>query len=201
MPNDQQISLLIADTDDEHSSILTEFLMEEGFHVERVRDSDQTLSIVKAGRAKIVLLDISDPSGSGFELLRDVRQADSDVCVISMTTHPSVEGSVRSMKLRSFDYLQKPVKLPELADSLQSAIAAKGLQVDIETRLNEVIGTCVRELRSKQSLTLKQVANRTGLSVSLISQIELGKSAASLSTLHKLATALRVPMTHFFESV
>ena len=50
-------------------------------------------------------------------------------------------------------------------------------------------------------LTLKQLANRTGLSVSLISQIELGKSAASMSTLHKLATALQVRMTYFFETV
>jgi transcriptional regulator with XRE-family HTH domain len=48
---------------------------------------------------------------------------------------------------------------------------------------------------------LKQLANRTGLSVSLISQIELGKSAASMSTLHKLAAALGTKMTYFFETV
>ena len=45
------------------------------------------------------------------------------------------------------------------------------------------------------------LANRTGLSVSLISQIELGKSAASMSTMHKLATALQVRMTYFFETL
>ena len=37
--------------------------------------------------------------------------------------------------------------------------------------------------------------------MSLISQIELGKSAASMSTLHKLATALQVRMTYFFETI
>ena len=57
------------------------------------------------------------------------------------------------------------------------------------------------ERRSAGGLTLKQLANRTGLSVSLISQIELGKSAASMSTLHKLATALQVKMTYFFETI
>ena len=50
-------------------------------------------------------------------------------------------------------------------------------------------------------LTLKQLANRTALSVSLISQIELGRSAASVLSLYKLATALDVPMAYFFQSV
>ena len=84
---------------------------------------------------------------------------------------------------------------------IQAAIREKGLLVDLETRLNQVVGGRLRERRTAAQLTLKQLANRTGLSVSLISQIELGKSAASMSTLHKLATALQVKMTYFFETV
>ena len=84
---------------------------------------------------------------------------------------------------------------------IKSAIREKGLLVDLETRLNQVVGGRLREKRTAVGLTLKQLANRTGLSVSLISQIELGKSAASMSTLHKLATALQVKMTYFFETV
>ena len=71
----------------------------------------------------------------------------------------------------------------------------------METRLNQAVGGRLRERRSAAGLTLKQLANRTGLSVSLISQIELGKSAASMSTLHKLATALQIRMTYFFETI
>ena len=84
---------------------------------------------------------------------------------------------------------------------IQAAIREKGLLVDLETKLNQVVGGRLRERRSAAGLTLKQLATRTGLSVSLISQIELGKSAASMSTLHKLATALSVPMTYFFETL
>ena len=65
----------------------------------------------------------------------------------------------------------------------------------------KVVGKRLREKRSEAQLTLKQLANRTGLSVSLISQIELGKSAASMSTMHKLAAALTVKMTFFFETL
>ncbi len=118
-----------------------------------------------------------------------------------MTGLPTVEAAVRTLKSHAFDYLQKPLEVEELRAVVRSAIREKGLLVDLETRLNQVVGKRLREKRTAAQLTLKQLANRTGLSVSLISQIELGKSAASMSTLHKLATALRVRMTYFFETV
>jgi DNA-binding XRE family transcriptional regulator len=105
------------------------------------------------------------------------------------------------MKLHAFDYIQKPIEPMEVKAVVEAAIREKGLLIDVETRLNQIVGGRLRERRSSASLTLKQLANRTGLSVSLISQIELGKSAASMSTLYKLATALQVRMTYFFETV
>jgi ribosome-binding protein aMBF1 (putative translation factor) len=105
------------------------------------------------------------------------------------------------LKAQAFDYLPKPIAEEELHAVTEAAIREKGLLVDIEARLNQIVGARLRERRTEAGLTLKQLANRTGLSVSLISQIELGKSAASMSTLHKLATALQVKMTFFFETV
>ena len=133
--------------------------------------------------------------------LQQIRKADSDLCVIATSSNPSVGMAVQIMKHQAFHYLKKPVVPDELCDVVKDAIREKGLLVDLETRLNTAIGSRIRERRHSRPLTLKQLANRTGLSVSLISQIELGKSAASMSTLHKLATALQMDMTYFFETV
>ena len=46
--------------------------------------------------------------------------------------------------------------------------------------------------------TLKQMSRRTGLSVSLLSQIERAESSASVSSLHKVARALNCRLTHLF---
>jgi DNA-binding NtrC family response regulator len=116
-----------------------------------------------------------------------------------MTGQPSVETAVATMKHRAFDYLKKPLEMGELRPVLRDAIREHGLLVDVEKQLNSMVGERARTRRHEIGLTLKQVANRTGLSVSLISQVELGKSAASVLTLHKLATALGVKMTYFFE--
>ncbi len=196
----QRLNILVVDRDEGSNIEVKDFLTEEGFQVEVLAEPRQVVEQVRNSRYQIVILDVS-PDGQGLELLEQIRSADSDVCVIAMTGMPSVDVAVRTLKHQAFDYLQKPLELEELRQVLQGAIREKGLLVDIEAQLNQIVGGRLREERTRAELTLKQLANRTGLSVSLISQIELGKSAASMSTLHKLATALQVRMTYFFETV
>jgi transcriptional regulator with XRE-family HTH domain len=64
--------------------------------------------------------------------------------------------------------------------------------------LHRVIGETVRNLRKEANLTLKQMARRTGLSVSLLSQIERAESSASISSLYKIAVALDVKIQDLF---
>jgi DNA-binding response OmpR family regulator len=201
MASKQQLNVLVIDQDEGSNVQIKDVLTTEGYQTEVLNDPEQVVEAVKQGLYQMVILDVSPPEGRGIELLERIRATDSDVCVIAMTGLPSVEAAVRTLKNQAFDYLQKPLDVEELRAVIQSAIREKGLLVDLETRLNQVVGKRLREKRSAAQLTLKQLANRTGLSVSLISQIELGKSAASMSTLHKIATALQVRMTYFFETV
>jgi len=201
MASKQQLNVLVVDHDEGSNVQIKDVLTSEGYQAEVLNDPQQVIEAVKQGRYQMVILDVSPPEGRGIELLERIRNTDSDICVIAMTGLPTVEAAVRTLKNHAFDYLQKPLEVDELRAVIQSAIRDKGLLVDLETRLNQVVGKRLREKRSAAQLTLKQLANRTGLSVSLISQIELGKSAASMSTLHKLATALQVRMTYFFETV
>jgi DNA-binding NtrC family response regulator len=201
MASKQQLNVLVVDHDEGSNVQIKDVLTSEGYQAEVLNDPEQVIEAVKQGRYQMVILDVSPPEGRGIELLERIRNTDSDICVIAMTGFPTVDAAVRTLKNHAFDYLQKPLEVDELRAVIQSAIREKGLLVDLETRLNQVVGKRLREKRSAAQLTLKQLANRTGLSVSLISQIELGKSAASMSTLHKLATALQVRMTYFFETV
>ena len=201
MASKQRLNVLVVDRDEGSNISIKDFLTREGYQTEVINDSDQVVEAVKQGRFQLVILDVSPPEGEGVTLLERIRSADSDICVIAMTGLPSVDVAVRTLKSQAFDYLQKPLENEELRSVIKAAIREKGLLVDLEMRLNQVVGKRLREKRSEARLTLKQLANRTGLSVSLISQIELGKSAASMSTLHKLSTALQVRMTYFFETV
>ena len=201
MSSAQPLSVLVADPDVETRDALSAFLFEEGFEPTELEDPSKAPSAIKDGRYQMVLLDLGEPEVDGVALLEKIRSVDDDLCVICMTGQPSVETAVATMKHRAFDYLKKPFEIGALRPVLRDAIRQHGLLVDLEKRLNAMVGERSRTRRHEMGLTLKQVAKRTGLSVSLISQIELGKSAASMSTLHKLATALQIRMTYFFETI
>ena len=62
------------------------------------------------------------------------------------------------------------------------------------------VGHCLRKLRAERDLSIRSLAERSGLNVNTLSLIENGKSSPSVSTLQQLATALEVPITAFFES-
>ena len=74
----------------------------------------------------------------------------------------------------------------------------KGLARTPEEQLHRVIGDTIRTLRKDKDLTLKQMARRTGLSVSLLSQIERAESSASISSLYKIAVALESRIQDLF---
>lgn len=61
------------------------------------------------------------------------------------------------------------------------------------------VGARVRTLRSRQGLTLKDVADRTGVSVSMLSMLERGVATASVGTLVSVASALGVHMYDLFD--
>ena len=60
------------------------------------------------------------------------------------------------------------------------------------------IGTTLKKLRKERKLTLKQLAQETGVSISFLSQVERGKSSVTLESLRKIADALHVDPSVFF---
>jgi transcriptional regulator with XRE-family HTH domain len=58
----------------------------------------------------------------------------------------------------------------------------------------------LRQIRHQQGLTLQQVASATGLSMSMLSQVERGLTDPSLDALRQLAAALHVTLTDLFHS-
>lgn len=57
----------------------------------------------------------------------------------------------------------------------------------------------IRTIRKSQKITLAQLAERTGLSTSYLSQVERGKVDCSISSLRKIASELGVHPVNFFD--
>jgi len=60
------------------------------------------------------------------------------------------------------------------------------------------VGTRLRQLREARKVSMRTLAQMSGLSANALSMIERGKTSPSVSTLYRLAGALNVPVTDFF---
>lgn len=64
--------------------------------------------------------------------------------------------------------------------------------------MSKQLGEHVKALRKQKKMTLKQVAEKTGFSISFISQLEHSKTSATLESLKKISEALGVTPSYFF---
>ncbi len=64
----------------------------------------------------------------------------------------------------------------------------------------EEISKKIRQLRKEKNMTLKELSEQTGLSVSFLSQVENNTSSLAITSLKKIADALGKDISYFFKS-
>ena len=72
------------------------------------------------------------------------------------------------------------------------------MKTDINLKLNEIFGNNIKYFRFKKRYSQEQLAELANLSVTYISQLELGYHMPSFTSLEKLAKSLDVETYEFF---
>jgi DNA-binding NtrC family response regulator len=70
----------------------------------------------------IAIFDVALPDGDGVTLLQKVRASASDVPVVMMSGHATVDAAVRATRLGAFDFLEKPISTDRLLLVLDNAL-------------------------------------------------------------------------------
>jgi rhodanese-related sulfurtransferase/transcriptional regulator with XRE-family HTH domain len=91
--------------------------------------------------------------------------------------------------------IEVPAKAAAPASERPAASVKSAPTAEEEIGLDGIVGTNLRELRAKRGLTLDVLAKMTGLSRALLGQIEIGRSAPSVSVVWKVARAFDVPFS------
>jgi DNA-binding NtrC family response regulator len=193
-----KLSVLVVDDDPDILEYLQDFLGAEGFEVTTLGDPSLAVERIRDEVFHLVVLDLMMPKVSGLDLLAQIRAVDDDIAVIILTGYPTLDTATASIQHEVSAYIHKPFTPAEFRDVIARIAKKKGLVLRREDELHAAIGRHIRDLRKARGLTLKQMARRTNLSVSLLSQIERAESSASVSSLFKVATALDVRLTDLF---
>ncbi|MCL4488222.1 MAG: cupin domain-containing protein [Chloroflexi bacterium] len=92
------------------------------------------------------------------------------------------------------------VRLPERAPRRRERAQAAVTLGEPLSHPGPSVGRALRALRTQRDLSLRLLAQQSGLSVNTLSLIENSKTSPSVATLQQLALALDVPITAFFET-
>jgi DNA-binding NtrC family response regulator len=195
------IRILVVDDDEDSVELVEKILKKDGYRVVPLTDGRKVEEEIRKNDIHLAVVDLKMPEISGLDVVEMIRHHDSDVAVILMTGYATLDSAVSALRGGVVDYLRKPVREDELLGAVRRALAAKGLALLPEEELHRNIGSAIRDLRKKRTLTLKQLAKRTGLSVSLLSQIERAESSASVTSLYKIAHALKIRLPELFSRV
>jgi DNA-binding response OmpR family regulator len=111
--------LLIVDDDQGLVSLLKRFLESEGFDVDAAYDHASGLTAALSSEHELIILDVMLPGGTGFELLKALRQQ-SAVPVLLLTARGEAVDRILGLEIGADDYLAKPFDPRELVARIRA---------------------------------------------------------------------------------
>ncbi|MGM0824259.1 MAG: response regulator transcription factor [Pseudomonadota bacterium] len=113
--------------DDEPNILISlEFLMQQaGFDVITAEDGEQALAHVQQAPPDLILLDISLPGISGFDVLEQLRQQATTAAlpIIMLTAHGREVEREKGMALGADDYITKPFSTQALVEKVNALLS------------------------------------------------------------------------------
>ncbi len=154
--------ILIIDDERSIRSTLREILEYEQYEVEEAQDGVEGLEKIQSGNFDLVFCDIKMPKMDGLEVLSQLQKSNTDIPVVMISGHGTVETAVDATKLGAFDFISKPPDLNRLLITVRNALEKKHLVVETKVlkqrvyKTQEMIGDSPGIVKIKE--TIERVA-------------------------------------------
>jgi len=122
--------VLLVDDERNLRGTLARALKLEGYATLEAEDGEQALQRLAEEPVDAVLLDLQMPGRDGFSVLETLRERGTDVPVIVLTAHGTIEKAVRAVQLGAADFVEKPPSTERLLVALENALRRSRLQAD-----------------------------------------------------------------------
>ena len=110
---------------------LGEALRGWGFEPVEADTAGAALTAFDAEPPAAILLDINLPDASGIDVLRRIRQRQSDAVVIMITANVLVDETIAALRGGAYDFIGKPINLEELHVAIRNGIEAGRLRKEV----------------------------------------------------------------------
>ena len=127
----QKLKILVVDDEKMIRWSLGEALRGWGYEPIEVATAAAGLEAFDTEQPIASLLDINLPDGSGLEVLRQIRQRQSDAVVIMITANVLVDETIAALRGGAYDFIGKPINLEELQVAIRNGIEANRLRKEV----------------------------------------------------------------------
>jgi DNA-binding response OmpR family regulator len=138
--------ILIIEDDQKMSDALASGLQSAGYHVLTATSAEEGFFLVHNQSPDLLLLDLTLPHRNGLDILRQLRAEGTDLRILILTSHNTVEDRVIGLTSGADDYLGKPFSFPELLARID-ALLRRYLPVKNDPQLR--IGDLALDRRSR----------------------------------------------------
>ncbi|MEE9239504.1 MAG: sigma-54 dependent transcriptional regulator, partial [Thermodesulfobacteriota bacterium] len=114
--------ILVVDDEESIRWVLGKCLEKVGYVVEYGENGSQGIDKAISGGFSSIILDITMPDMTGFDVLNEIRANGIDSPVIIITAQNTVKNAIEAMKQGAYDYIAKPFDLDEVKITVERAI-------------------------------------------------------------------------------
>lgn len=118
----------------EISSLLGDFLSENGYKIIKQYDGLHVLECLQQDKIDIILLDIMLPYRSGDFILADIRKK-SNIPVIIISAKETTQNKIDLLRLGADDYITKPFDMEEVLARIESNLRRIQFQTEPQKQL------------------------------------------------------------------
>ena len=195
------VKVLVIDNDPAICKTVGLLLEDHGYSPRTYTGPDEAIAAAEKESFQIALVDLRMPAMDGVEAVERLKRIDGRMSCIVMTAYPDLDSATETMRRGTCDYISKPFKQEELIEAVDRACQKMGIIYRDEQELNRLIGQRIRSHRLSQNLTLRQLSDRTDLTTSQLSQVELGKNAASIWALARISNSLGLQVSELMSGL
>jgi len=113
--------VLLVDDEREFVQTLSERLIMRDMGSAVAYDGESALNLINEDEPEVIIVDLKMPGVDGLEVLRKVKETRPEIEVIILTGHGHEEDRQLCMELGAFAYLQKPLDINVLSETIQAA--------------------------------------------------------------------------------